>query len=179
MSVAKESRNFLRRLAVLFCLSPIISLVILGALILLFTEGPDWDYREQQLIARKYPLINAARKNESREAQRLLNKGTDVNQRYDHEGHTPLMVAACKGHVEAARLLVERGADINARTLGGHTALMYASMWGNVEIVRLLVEKGADLNVEVNGLYRTALAKAYNRGHTQVAEFLRAHGARK
>lgn len=167
----------MKRLALLFCLSPVISLIILGGSILLFTESPDWDYREQQLIARKYKLINAARKNDLREAQRLLDRGTDINQRYDNEGYTPLMEAVCRGRSDIVRLLLERGAEINTRTLGGYTALMFASKRGNIEIVRLLVEKGADLNAEAKDKMRpTALSQASS---IQVAEFLKAHGGKK
>jgi uncharacterized protein len=89
---------------------------------------------------------------------------------------TPLMGAARGGHLEVVKALIALGADPNAKSLYDDTALMEAVENGNVEVVRLLLDKGAD--VTANAFGRTALKIARTKGSEDIAEILRAHGAK-
>ena len=75
-------------------------------------------------------------------------------------------------------LLLSHGAEINVRDEeSGSTPLHHAASWGRVEVTELLVAEGADLNVRtISGV--TALERALQNNHSQIAAFLRAHGAK-
>jgi ankyrin repeat protein len=137
----------------------------------------------------------------------LLESGADINAR-NNDGETPLMVASLLGHVDIVKLLLAKGADVDAMHKRGMTALMRASFEGHVEVVRVLVDHGADVNVEgmipalslacemgrtkvvklllekgadVNAKDHwgnTALVLASKKGHGQIVELLKAHGAK-
>lgn len=87
-------------------------------------------------------LLNAARFADCAAVARLLDAGTDPNERGLY-GETALMAAAARGAVEIAALLLARGADVNAATDVGNTPLMLAAARGRVDAVRLLLERGA------------------------------------
>ena len=107
----------------------------------------------------------------------LLDHGGDPELANDR-GQTPLAAAAFKGDADVVRLLLERGAEIDARDQdSGATPLYNAASWGKLDVARLLVEKGADVNAR-NKSGKTPLAAAEENGFTEVAAFLRAHGAK-
>jgi ankyrin repeat protein len=54
---------------------------------------------------------------------------------------------------------------------------MAACQEGHLDIVKLLIEKGADVKAKDNS-GSTALMIASKNGHTQIVEFLKAHGAK-
>ncbi|HTY25989.1 MAG TPA: ankyrin repeat domain-containing protein [Desulfomonilaceae bacterium] len=108
----------------------------------------------------------------------LLDKGADINTK-DKAGHTALMSATRYGQADVMEVLLNNGADVNAKDNYGRTALMTAS-WsgGRPEVVKLLLDKGADVNAEdQNG--QTALTLASEKGHTEIVELLKAHGAKE
>jgi len=78
--------------------------------------------------------------------------------------------------LDAVKALIALGADVNAQNYYGHTALMEAADNGNLEEVRFLLDKGADVTTWAHG--RTALKIARNKGYKEIAEILRAHGAK-
>ncbi len=98
-------------------------------------------------------LMNAALNNQIASVKLLIEKGADVNAKY--EGCTPLMYACSK---EIAKLLIEKGADVNAQAAdggtatsgqgGGGTALMGASRGGDTDLVQFLLEQGANVNAK-------------------------------
>ncbi|KAJ7676013.1 ankyrin repeat-containing domain protein [Mycena polygramma] len=104
----------------------------------------------------------------------LLDRGADVNIVGGYLG-SALQGAASEGHMDIVRLLLDKGADVNAG--GGYgSALQNAAWYGSLDIVRLLLEYGADVNA-TGGRYSSALAAASARGHKEIAELLREHGA--
>ena len=55
---------------------------------------------------------------------------------------------------------------------------MFAAKSGNLEVVKYLIDKGADVNSKpMNGF--TALKMAQMRGHEEMVELLKAHGAKE
>jgi len=90
----------------------------------------------------------AAEDGRTRDVQKLLGKGEDVNCRNKH-GDTPLHLAAFRGHVRTSKVLIANGADVNAREyIHGGTPLHETS---NPEVVKLLLAAGADVNAKLNG----------------------------
>jgi ankyrin repeat protein len=109
----------------------------------------------------------------------LLDKGADVNVKDDKKGFTPLLAALLVGADESiVKLLIEKGADVNAKENElGAGALHFAVAKGYMNIVELLVSRGADVNAKtING--ETPLKAAEDAGATEIADFLRAHGAK-
>lgn len=86
------------------------------------------------------PLMLAALRGEEVVAQRLMNKGADVNK----TGWTPLHYAASGGSVPLLKLLIENHAYIDAESPNGTTPLMMAAMYGTGAAVELLLHEGAD-----------------------------------
>jgi ankyrin repeat protein len=122
------------------------------------------------------PLRGAAELGHVYAAKLLLDKGADIDAR-DKEGRTVLMVAAEFGLLEVTRFLLDNGADVNAEA-EGLPALSRAAREGHLEIVKLLLEKGADVRAEPSPGW-TALQMAHEGGHEEIAELLKAHGAKE
>ncbi len=116
------------------------------------------------LFAGCSPLLSAAYEGDTKEMERLIAEGADVNEASYGGRITALHWAAEKGHAGAVRLLIEKGADVNASNSSGYTALDWAALNGHAKIVRLLLEKGADAG--------RALQLAEKRGHTAVVNIL-------
>ena len=92
-----------------------------------------------EVPARDPVLIWAAEHNLLGIAQKLIEKGIDVNQR-DHFGNTPLHKAV--RYPEMVKLLLDHGALVNAKNLMGETPLHLAVPYK--ESVELLLSRGAD-----------------------------------
>jgi ankyrin repeat protein len=134
----------------------------------------------------------------------LISKGADVNTR-SKSNFTALHVALLdNANRNIAEWLISQGADVNAKTgSGGYnrndalvikrygeegykkvhtypsgvTPLHEAAALGDKDMVGLLISKGARVNAL--DMYKdTPLDYATKRGHTEVAELLRRHGAR-
>ena len=77
-------------------------------------------------------LMRAALEGETETVERLLESGTNVNER-DDEGRTGLMFAVTNIHRDIANRLLKHGADVNAAADDGSTALMLAASAGDAE----------------------------------------------
>jgi peptidoglycan/LPS O-acetylase OafA/YrhL len=88
-------------------------------------------------------LGGAARKGNLEKIKGLIQKGADINGRYD-KGFTPLHWAATLNHVEVIEILVDRGANLNSRDNHLSTPLLLAAFFGNAESVEYLLQRGAD-----------------------------------
>jgi ankyrin repeat protein len=142
-------------------------------------------------------LIEAVRRGEALTVKRRLADGTSANAKND-EGVTALMLAATSGDPGITKLLLNHGAEVNARAdkgwtavikagggvdapdeaLRGWSALMAAAYLGHDEVVKLLMANKADLEAKAEnrwGSYtgKTALMRAEERGHTNVAQLLK------
>lgn len=127
---------------------------------------------------RKTTLLHeAARKNDVKEVEKLLNQGFYVDVR-NEASCTPLHDAAAFGAVDVIKLLLSHGADINALSGSfGWTALLKAVYCNHYNAVQLLVQAGADLNVKAEIWGVTALHKAVYHRHNKIALYLINKGA--
>jgi uncharacterized protein len=91
---------------------------------------------------KQLPLHLAAQAGDAAAILRLIEAGTDPNQKGDG-GERPLMRAAANGATAALEALLDRGAEIDAVTDAGNTALMFAAARGQLDAVRLLIGRGA------------------------------------
>lgn len=103
------------------------------------------------------------------EFKRLLEKGTDVNAKYN----APLKLAASFGLTEIAQLLLDRGADINA-TDGDWTPLIKAAFYGEIGMVEFLLENGADAETK-DEWGRTASFYASMAGYPKTRKLIEQH----
>lgn len=148
--------------------------------ILLIDAGADPNYRR---IGDGTPLIVAARNGLVSVVEGLLAHGADVNLESPGDGN-PLIIAAASGNERIAMLLVAAGADVNAFVEDDETPLINAARNGQLGMVKYLLGQGADVNFSViaNELLaperRSALSEAEKHGHRDVANFLRASGAK-
>lgn len=145
-------------------------------------------------------LWQAARKGDAETVKALLEKGVDVNAKFNC-GVTALFHAAGRGHVAVVKALLEHGAEVNLKdTCYGDTPLAGAawrapaevvkmlldadatvedfhlqmSVWrGDTEIVKLVLEKG---RFEADAL-SLALASATRKDQPEIAALLRTAGA--
>src|SRR3989338_3167952 len=88
-------------------------------------------------------LMQAAEKGDTKESERLIATGADVNAK-DVSGLSPLHMAAVNGHKDVVELLLAKGADVNAKDGNGLNPLHTAAVNGQKDIVELLIAKGAD-----------------------------------
>lgn len=87
------------------------------------------------------PLMMAALKGNVEWAQRLIERGAQVNR----SGWTPLHYAASgSDSTRVLALLLDRGAAIDARAPNGNTPLMMAARYGAWDSAELLLARGAD-----------------------------------
>ncbi len=107
----------------------------------------------------------------------LAGAGGDLNAP-NAKGATPLLAASSMGHTEAVQTLLDKGADPNkARADNGYTPLMAAASNGRVAAVKALLAAKADLTATYKD-GNTALQMAIIGGHEDVAQLLRAAGAK-
>lgn len=90
-------------------------------------------------------IWNVARQGKTKDIQRHLDAGVDVNAR-SPGGDTPLFPAALAGQVEAIKALIAAGADVRIVNRGRDSPLHGAAFLGRIDAVKLLVENEADLN---------------------------------
>ena len=134
----------------------------------------------------------------------LLRHGANVNAKTEDifeiwgGGWTALHVAVSENArgvsenaLEKVDFLLKHGADVNAKMAGfawpssggrifydGWTALHSAAACNALEIASLLLTHGADVNAK-DGIDKTALHWAVERGHTEMADLLRRHGGKE
>ncbi len=110
----------------------------------------------------KNALINAINKKDSIQANRLIEKGTNLNVK-DFAGRTPLIWAIMRGMNETAKLLIQKGVDINAEDIRGNSAVHYAVSTKNTQAIDILIKNKAKINKKNNAgnapLYYAMIAK--------------------
>ena len=125
-------------------------------------------------------LIMAVSKNDLPTVKRLLNSGTDVNEKGLAPGcgptlYTPLVFAAKEGFVEICdTLLKSPDIDVNGQDGNGRTALHHASCAGHARVVELLLRK-REVNVNVRSSQdseATPLHLAVIKSHEECVKLL-------
>ena len=105
----------------------------------------------------------------------LLERGADVNARYEGYGNL-LQVASSRGRDEIVQILLDHGADVNAPVGKFGNALNTASYKGHHSIVQLLLDHGADVNASGSGGHN-ALQTAVYWDQSYIVRMLLDHGA--
>lgn len=127
------------------------------------------------------PLVEAVARGTPEMVRLLVQRGANPGVT-DATGSTPLHTAVASGRIELVRILLDGGAPANAADHAGNTPLHVLAAKngraGGLEIARLLLERGARADMRDNE-GRTPLAVAEKRGAREVAEVLRAKGARE
>ena len=131
----------------------------------------DWPKTdvESRTAQDESPLMISALKGQFDLANRLIERGADVNK----PGWTPLHYAATNGHVAVIRLLLDKHAYIDAAAPSGTTPLMMAAHYGTPEAVKVLLDEGADPMLKnLQGL--SAIDFANRAGRKESAELIAA-----
>ncbi|XP_077473529.1 uncharacterized protein ankrd50l [Stigmatopora argus] len=102
---------------------------------------------------------------------------SEMLERADQEGWTPLRSAAWGGHAQAVRLLLEAGAKVDGCDGKGRTALRAAAWGGHRETVLVLLDYEAQAD-KADWKGRTPLIAAAYMGHPEAAAALLNRGAR-
>jgi len=118
-------------------------------------------------------LFDAIESGDTEIAKTLIEKGADVNARYDYS-ETPLIVSVLSNK-EIVELLIRKGANINAEDEFGETALYKAITFGEKEIAELLIKEGADFNASSEKKWPLAIAA--EKGEKDIAKILVNKGA--
>ena len=118
------------------------------------------------------PLMNAARSNDIREIENLLNKGVNVNEEWI-DGFTALYEAVrVNSSIETVRFLLDKGANVNKGVSIGWKPLHVAVFNGNARMVKLLLDYGADV-MAINPFKKMPLGMAEEKGYSVIARMLR------
>ncbi|MCZ7564295.1 MAG: ankyrin repeat domain-containing protein [Burkholderiales bacterium] len=80
--------------------------------------------------------------------------------------------------MRVCEFLIQEKASVNARSENGSSPLMMAAREGHAGVLRLLLNSGADPNLETD-TGRTALQWAQATENAEIAELLKAAGARR
>jgi ankyrin repeat protein len=145
-----------------------------------------WFHRGYELYPESY-LMKKRGKLKLRMLKILLENGASesINTVDDYKGLAPIhYIVSSRGtypkdQEKAIKLLISYGADINLKTKDGktplHEAIQYA---GYLKTVEFLVQNGADVNAK-DAEGKTPLKLAVEHNETEIAEFLRQHGAKE
>lgn len=92
-----------------------------------------------------------------------------------------LITAIRASHLDGVRMALADGADVNEPDMHGHGGLPLrtACFDGNAAIVRELLQHGANPNAQASDGPGAALRLALRRGHREIADLLRQHGAQE
>lgn len=109
--------------------------------------------------------------NDIRSLKWILHDNSELIEKKNDDGKTPLILAAEFGYYEICQLLVHKGANIEERCHNKCTALMYASSRGNFDIAQYLLRNGAEVDSRDKDL-NTPLIIACEFGHIDVCHLL-------
>lgn len=105
------------------------------------TPGPgnEKNYNVSESAIRKVaPISIAIAYGDVVTVNKLIELGSDINEKSGAIKMTPLMYAARYNNVELVKTLIAKGADIKAESLTGFTALKYAEISNADRVVEFL-----------------------------------------
>ncbi len=149
------------------------------ALRALIARGADLDALEND----RYDVVTIASvMDDTRALGIVLNAGASAKQITSPYDGTALIAAAHLGHVEVVKMLIGAGAPLDHVNNLNWTALIESIVLGDggpdhVECLKALVAAGANVNIP-DGQGTTPLMLAEKRGFAEMADILRAAGAR-
>lgn len=124
-------------------------------------------------------LMRAVKKGDAAGAQRLLEKGAEVDMT-DGDGYTPLMRAAEKGNTSIVEKLLRHGADVNyTENSWGHNALSLALQEKRDDIAMILLDKKAkvDDGIYEHPCYISLISLAVSGGNAAIVKRMIEAGA--
>ena len=133
-----------------------IVLIVVSLMLITGCSNPSSDginTTEEKNVSAKVPkmsLHEAAYFGNTTVINQHIEAGTNLNEKEELGGATPLISAVTFGRTEAAIALINGGADLNMKNREGSTALHIAAFFCRVEIVEALLNKGADVTVTNN-----------------------------
>lgn len=122
------------------------------------------------------PLIKAAQSGSRDEAERLIERGLDIEERHDRSGRNALLVASHCGKESVVDLLIQSGAQLAVTDGSGETALHLAASRGHWEAMELLLIDRSLIEIP-NLKGRTALRVAADCGQPDSVQVLLMHHA--
>ena len=153
-----------------------------------------WAALQEELVRRRaadvpasrdaaiHALLAAAERGAARQVAEVLDAFPDIVNERNAENRTALHLATNLLSEATIEVLLARGADPNLRDDGDNAMpLHFAAERGHLGIVRRLIEHGAD-PIGAGDLHQLEVigwATAFEATHTEVAEYLLAHGARQ
>lgn len=96
---------------------------------------------------------------------------SNLTQRTNVYGQTPLHIAANLGWPEETEFFLSNGDDVNAKTKNGTTPLLCALYGNNQQMAKLLLEHGAQVNI-TNTEGDSPLLRAARNANTELAQVL-------
>lgn len=121
-------------------------------------------------------ICTAASLGMNEKVQQMLDEDPSLKDARGAHGIPLMYYPVITDNAELAELILSRGADVNAGA-GGNTALHGAAMMGQTRMTKWLLEHGADPEaVDYEG--KTALQRAIENKHDEVAGALKAHAAK-
>jgi RNA polymerase sigma factor (sigma-70 family) len=117
------------------------------------------------------PLLKAAERGSTDIFKWLIENGADIHAR-NESGSSVMMLVASRNKFECVKLLLEKGVDLTPDE--STTAFLNASIAeldDKLATIKLLISKGADINAK-DEYGRSAVRKAIQRGHSDLAMFL-------
>lgn len=109
----------------------------------------DTSIKKENEIENKF-LLNALYYGNLKTAEKLINKGFDINQVYGDDA-IPLLIEAIRGgNIDSVKLLLKHNVKTEVRDNEGRTPLMYACAFNNNEIIDELIKQGFDVNAKDN-----------------------------
>lgn len=118
------------------------------------------------------PLFLAAKINEPKVCQVLLEGGADVNFQYSQlQNQTPLIVATANELTDVVKVLLKNGCNVNLQDSDGWTALWHAYSNSDEELMTFLLKSGADKDSQ-NSDGKTVLQDAKENEDDDIVELL-------
>ena len=121
-------------------------------------------------------LHEAVAEDSIQHVRKLIQEGSNVNEKSLPYQFTPLHVAALEGNEDIAHLLISNGAHTEEKDFHGRSPLHLAVLYNRIEFAKLLLKHKANVDATTNNS-KTPLYFAVKKGYYRIAEVLVSNGA--